>query len=121
LDKRVNEMVVLMTARHWTQQFEWYAHKPKALAAGLKSDIIDAIAECRRPDVMAADEAAAYDLVTEVFANQSASDRTYAAALKQFDEARVIEILGLVGYYGMLAIVMNVARTGLPDGQQPQL
>lgn len=117
IELRVRELAALMAARHWTQQYEWHAHVPHALKAGLKSAIIEAIAEGRRPAGMAADEEIVHDLVTELLVNKGVSDPTYARALKQFGEAGVVELISVVGYYAMLAMVMNVARTAIPDGK----
>jgi 4-carboxymuconolactone decarboxylase len=116
LDKRINEMAALIGARAWTQQYEWWAHYPQAIAAGLKREIADAIAEGRRPTGMAADEEILYDFVTELLANKSVSDPTYARATAQFGESGVIDLLGILGYYTMLAMIMNVSRTSIPNG-----
>lgn len=120
-DQRLTELVILVTARHWTQQYEWNAHQPAALKAGLKQEIIAAIAEGRRPDRMADDEAALYDLVTEVLHNQAVSDPTYDRALAKFGEAGIVEATSVAGYYAMLAMVMNTARTPLAPGTNPPL
>ncbi len=117
IDLRVRELAALVTARHWTQQYEWHSHAPHALKAGLKSAIIEAIAEGRRPAGMAGDEEIVHDLVTELLVNKGVSDPTYARALKQFGEGGVVELISVVGYYAMLAMVMNVARTAIADGR----
>jgi len=119
LDRRIAEMATLIAARHWTQNYEWSAHQPLALKAGLKSGIADAIAEGRRPTGMAADEEAVYDLLTEALQNKSVSDVTYERALKEFGERNLVDLLTIAGYYALLGIMMNVARTPLPEGQQP--
>jgi 4-carboxymuconolactone decarboxylase len=117
LDHRINEMATLMGARAWTQQYAWNAHYGKALKAGLKPEIVEALAEGRRPEGMAKDEETLHDFVTEVLANKCVSDATYDRAVAQFGEEGVIDILGIVGYYSMLAMIMNVARTRLTDGR----
>jgi 4-carboxymuconolactone decarboxylase len=117
LDKRISEMAAIITARHWTQQYEWQAHAPQALEAGLKQSIIDAIADGRRPRGMADDEEIVYDLISEVLVNRGASDETYARAVAKFGEHGIIDLLGVAGYYAMLAMIMNVARTAIPDGR----
>lgn len=111
LPKRVSEMVILVTARQWTQQFEWAHHYKYAMEAGLSASIADAIAEGRRPEKMAEDEAAAYDFSIELHRNKCVSDATYARALGQFGERGIIDLTGLNGYYSFLAMMMNVART----------
>lgn len=121
LPKRVSEMVILVTARTWTQQYEWAYHYPIAIEAGLKPEIAAAIADGRRPDGMADDEAAAYDFSHELHANRQVSDATYARALALFGEGGVIDLVGINGYYSFLAMMMNVARTGAPANAAPAL
>lgn len=116
LPKRVSEMVILLTARAWTQQFEWSHHYRYAIEAGLGMPIIEAIADGRRPDAMTADEAAAYDFSIELHQRKSVSDATYARALELFGERGIIDLVGLNGYYSFLAMMMNVARTPVDAG-----
>jgi 4-carboxymuconolactone decarboxylase len=113
---RLTEFAILITARHWTQQYEWNGHYAAAIKSGLKPETIAAVAEGRRPAHMADDETAVYDLLTELQRNHSVSDATYARALAMFGEAGVVETTSLAGYYAMLAMVMNTARTPLPAG-----
>src|SRR3954447_4614786 len=121
LPPRLSEFVILLTARRWTQQYEWNAHQPLALQGGLRRELAAAIADSRRPDGMAEDEEAVYALWDEVQRNQSVSDATYAKAVAKVGEQGVIDVLGITGYYTMLAMVMNTARTPLGDGVRPPL
>jgi 4-carboxymuconolactone decarboxylase len=121
LPPRLSEFVILLTARRWTQQYEWQAHMPLALQGGLKNEIVTAIAEGRRPDTMAADEEAVYALWDEVQRTQGATDATYASAVNSIGEQGVIDLLGITGYYTTLAMVMNTTRTPLPAGVKPPL
>jgi 4-carboxymuconolactone decarboxylase len=121
LPPRLSEFVILMTARRWTQQYEWNAHAPLAIKGGLNAEIVKAIAEGRRPAAMADDEAAIYTLFDEVERNQGVSDATYARAVAAVGEQGVVDVLGISGYYTMLAMVMNTARTPMPDGVKPPL
>src|SRR5712691_8706805 len=91
LPPRLSEFVILMTARRWTQQYEWNAHQPLALQGGLKADIVTAIADGRRPDQMADDEDVVYTLWEEVQRNQKVSDATYARAVAKVGEQGVID------------------------------
>src|ERR1700694_668537 len=116
LGPRLNEMVILITAREWTQQYEWNAHHPIALKEGLRREIADAIAEGHRPAGMAEDEEIAYDMDTEILRQKRVSDPSYGRALARFGEQGVIDLLGVLGYYNFLAIVMNATRTGMPEG-----
>ncbi|WP_315836737.1 carboxymuconolactone decarboxylase family protein [Bradyrhizobium prioriisuperbiae] len=116
LPARVSEMVILITAREWTQQYEWVAHHAIAMKAGLSPQIADAIADGRRPAGMVGDEEAAYDLSIEIQRTKRVSDATYAKAVARFGEQGVIDILGINGYYTLLAMTMNAARTPVPEG-----
>jgi 4-carboxymuconolactone decarboxylase len=121
LPPRLSELVILLIARQWTQQYEWYAHEPPALKAGLTRATVTAIAEGRRPTGMTDEETIVYDLVDEVQRNRSVSDATYARAVAALGEHGVVDTMGLMGYYTLLAMVMNTARTPLPDGVPPPL
>jgi 4-carboxymuconolactone decarboxylase len=117
LDMRIREMAALMGARFWTQQYEWFVHVPHALKAGLDPSIVDAIRDGCRPSRMAPDEAVIYQFMTELLNNKGVSDATYAQALEQFGEAGIVDLVGTVGYYVMIGMIMNVARTAMPDGK----
>ena len=119
LDRRIAEFATLVAARQWTQNYEWQAHHPLALKAGLKPEIAQAIAEGRRPTGMAQDEEIVYDLLTELFHNKSASDATYERAVKQLGEQQMVDVVAIAGYYSMLAMLLNLARTPLPEGKPP--
>ena len=121
LPPRLSEFVILLTARRWTQQYEWNAHQPLAIQGGVTKEVAAAIAENRRPAGMAADEDAIYTLWDEVQRTQAVGDATYARAIGAVGEQGVIDVLGITGYYTMLAMVMNTARTPLPDGVKPPL
>jgi 4-carboxymuconolactone decarboxylase len=118
LDRRIAEMATLFAARHWTQVYEWNAHHPLALKAGLKPEIAQAIAEGRRPTDMATDEEIVYDLLTEALQNKSVSDFTYERGIRQFGEQNLVDLLAIAGYYALLAMLLNVARTQLPEGKE---
>ena len=121
LDRRVTEFATLIAARHWTQQYEWQAHYAHAMKTGLNPATADAIGAGRRPAGMKEDEDIVYELLTELLHNKGVCDATYARAVAKFGEAGVIDLVGLAGYYAMLAMVMNVARTALPEGKAPML
>jgi 4-carboxymuconolactone decarboxylase len=121
LDLRINRIVSLMVARHWSAQYEWWVAIPFALKAGVKQSIIDAIADNRRPAGMATDEEITYDFIGELLNYKSVSDATYARAQEAFGNTGVIDMLGVAGYYTMQAMIMNTVRTPLPPGEAPPL
>jgi len=113
--------VILITAREWSQAYEWNAHQPLAVKGGLNPEIAKAIAEGRRPTGMAEDEEVLYDFVTELLQNHSVSDPTYARAMAKFGEKAVLDTIGLMGHYSLIAMVLNTARTPVPPGGPPRL
>jgi 4-carboxymuconolactone decarboxylase len=121
LDRKINEMAALMAARSWSQQFVWDVHILQALDAGLSRDKALALAEGRRPDSMAKDEECLWDFITELATTRGVSDPTYHHAVETFGEGGVIDILGILGYYSTLSMIMNVGRTDLLDDRKPPL
>ena len=121
LPPRLSELVILITAREWTQQYEWNGHHALAMKGGLNSEIAKAVAEGRRPERMADDEAALYDFCMELHHSRSVSDATYARALAKFGEQGLIDAIGLSGWYTLVAMVLNTARSPLPPGVTPPL
>ncbi len=114
LPPRISEFVILIVARQWSQPYEWNAHQPLALKGGLSPDIVNAVADGRRPERMAEDEAAAYDYCMELHTNRSVSDATYARALSKFGEQGIIDMVGLSGWYTLVSMTLNSVRTPLP-------
>jgi 4-carboxymuconolactone decarboxylase len=121
LSGKLTELAILIAARNWTNYYEWNSHSQEAVTAGLSPAVIAAVADGRRPEHMAEDEAILYDLCTELIHNQSVSDPTYARAVAKFGEPGVVEAASLVGYYTYLAMVMNIARTPLPAAAKSAL
>jgi 4-carboxymuconolactone decarboxylase len=117
--RKLNEMAILMTAKWWASQFEWTAHKPAAAAAGLNAEVIDAIQAGRRPSRMLPDEATVYDFCAELHERRRVSDPTFKAAVGLLGEQGVVDLIGVLGYYDLVAMALNVDRYPLPDGAAP--
>ena len=112
----LSEFVILITAREWTQDYEWHVHYPIALKAGIKASVADAVAQGRRPQGMSDDEEIVYEFSTELHRNKRVSDATYARAEKRFGRQGVIDLAGVNAYYTMLAMEMNMAQYEPPAG-----
>jgi 4-carboxymuconolactone decarboxylase len=117
----LREFVILMTARQWSQSYEWNAHYRLAMDEGLSAEVARAIVEGRRPEGMVDEEAILYDFCMELQRNQSVSDETYARTLERFGEQGIVETVSLMGYYTMISMVLNTARTPVPAGAKPAL
>jgi 4-carboxymuconolactone decarboxylase len=115
LPARLNEFAILITAREWDADYEWYAHYPLALQAGLKPAIAADLAKGVRPRGMAADEAAVYDFMAELRRTRRVSDASYAAVQKQFGDQGVIDLVGLSGYYDLVSMTLNTAQVRPPE------
>lgn len=116
LSPRLNEFAILIVARYWTAQYEWHAHHVLAMKAGLDPKIAEQLARGVRPEGMKPDEAAVYDFCKELHEQKSVSDATYKAALEQFGERGVVDLIGVSGYYTLVSMVLNVDRAPLPPG-----
>ena len=114
---RLNEFAILITARHWTSQYEWFAHLPLALKAGLDPKVADQLRVNKRPEGMKPDEAMVYDFCTELHRNKNVSDDTYARAVAMFGEKGVMDLIGVSGYYTAVSMTLNVANVPLPKGE----
>ncbi|HET7884153.1 MAG TPA: carboxymuconolactone decarboxylase family protein [Acetobacteraceae bacterium] len=118
---RLNEMAIIMAGRKWTAQYEFYAHRKLAIDAGLKPAICDAIAAGTRPQGMSDDEAEVYDYCSELLASGSVSDGNFARIKNRFGERGAIDLIGAVGYYSLVSMVLNVDGVPLPAGETPPL
>ncbi len=116
LPSRLRELAILITARHFRQAYEWHVHAPAAAQAGLLPGAIADIAAGLRPQQLMPDESIVYDFCVELLTAHEVRDATYAHALALLSEQGLIDLCGVCGYYGLLALIMNVARTALPDG-----
>jgi 4-carboxymuconolactone decarboxylase len=112
----LSELVILVTSREWSQDYEWSFHYPIALKAGISKSIADAIADGRRPTAMSADEEIVYDFTTELLRNKSVSDATFDRAEQRFGKKGAVDITAIAGYYGLLAMQLNMARYQSGDG-----
>ena len=121
LPQRLYELAILVTARHWTAQYEWQAHHRSALQAGLSAQICDAIAQGRRPPSMQKDEEAVYNFVSELLNTKRVSDATYAAAKTVFGERGVVDIIAVTGWYSTVSMMLNVDQYPVLEGTQPEL
>jgi 4-carboxymuconolactone decarboxylase len=121
LPRALSEFAVILQARRWTQEYEWYIHAGDARTAGLPEDIIQAVAEGRRPDKMTDEQEIIYEFGRELNENRAVTDRTYARAVARFGEQGVMDLVGLNGFYTLISMALNVGRTPLPAGATPVL
>ena len=111
LTPRISEFATLVISRQWTQQFEWATHVPLALKSGSQQLTIDALADGSRPTNMSAEEALVYDLICELTCNRGVCDETYRTAVEALGEHGVIDLVGIIGYFTLISMVLNVAHT----------
>jgi 4-carboxymuconolactone decarboxylase len=119
LDARLFELMVLVVAWHWTAQYEWFAHARQGLQAGLSPTMVDAIRDRRKPEFARDDERLVYDLVTEMNETRTLSQPTYDRAIAALGLDHVIELITSIGFYTMVAIMLNGFDAPVPGGERP--
>jgi 4-carboxymuconolactone decarboxylase len=119
IDARLREFVILIVARRWSAQIEWWAHHPLAINAGLNEKIAAAIMAGRRPDFVNRDEEIVYDFCNELLDTHRVRDDAYATMIETFGETLTVEFVALLGYYTSVAMILNTFQEYPPDGSMP--
>ena len=121
LPRKLNEFAIVITGRYWNAQYEFYAHRPLAIQAGMKESILDALAAGKRPSGMQPDEEAIYNFCTELEQSRQVSDATFKAVADKFGERGTVDLIAIQGYYTLVSMILNVDKYPLPDGAKPPL
>jgi len=117
----LSEIAILVTARHWTAHYEWYAHKRLALQGGLDAKIIDDIRDRRTPAFSDPKAKMVYDVAKSLHEGHGVTQPLYDEAIALFGERGMVEIIGLCGYYTMVSMTLNTFEFELPDGEVSEL
>jgi 4-carboxymuconolactone decarboxylase len=115
--RRLNEFAILIQARLWTSQVEWYAHHPLAIKAGLSEAVAADLKAGRRPAAMPAEEAVVYDLCMELSTTHAVSDATLARARAVLTDQQIVDLIAVSGTYVTVAMLLNAAQEPAPGGQ----
>ncbi len=107
LPPRLSELAILVTARHWSAEFEWQSHKQPALDAGLDPAIVEAIRKGEKPDFDSTSEQIVYEFSTELQNHKKVSDSTYNTAVKELGKEAVVDLVGVLGYYALISMTIN--------------
>jgi 4-carboxymuconolactone decarboxylase len=121
LPKRLNEFAILIEARLWDAQYEWWAHYPIALKAGVPQALADDIREGRRPSGMKPDEEVVYDVCIELLRDRHLTDATFARAKQMLGEQQVVDLVAVASFYVMVSSVIIAGEIGVPNGETPPL
>jgi len=121
LPHRLKELAILILAREWTAQFEWFAHQPAARNAGLADAVIEDLRQGLRPAAMAGDETVVFDFAIALIRDHEVSDPVFAQARDLLGDEQLVDLITLVGEYMKVALLLNTARIGVPEGQEPPL
>jgi 4-carboxymuconolactone decarboxylase len=116
LPPRLKEFAILCTAQHWKAQYEWHAHAPMAAEAGVKATAIRDLKDGRPAKSAAKNELAIYTFVKELYAQRRVSNATYARVHKIIGDTGMVELVGILGYYALISMTLNVFRMPLPEG-----
>jgi 4-carboxymuconolactone decarboxylase len=114
---RLSEFAILATAKLWRAQYEWFAHVPQAERAGVKPATIRELHQGRPPKSAPKDERAIYDFVQELYQSRRVSDKTYKRVSALLGEAATVQFVGILGYYVLISMILNVFRMPLPEGE----
>lgn len=117
--RRLSELAILVTARHWTAQYEWFAHEHQAVEQGISQDVVEAIRARKRPVFAKADEKAVYDICHELYEKKNVSDATYKAAVDTLGQQMVIELMTIASFYAMIAMFLVTFEAPVPGGKLP--
>jgi len=117
LPPRLSELAILVTAEYWRAGFEWYAHAPIALKGGLPAGVIEAIRTGTAPAFAQEDERVTYDYARELLRTRAVSDATAARAHKVLGNTGVVDLVGVLGYYGLISMTIKGFRVPLPAGE----
>jgi 4-carboxymuconolactone decarboxylase len=115
---RLSEFAILVTARHWRAQYEWFAHAKIAARSGVAPQTIADLQAGRRPEQAPADELAVYDFVTELYRTRRVSEATYARVHQLFGDAGMVEFVGILGYYVLISMTLNVFQMPIPEAEE---
>jgi 4-carboxymuconolactone decarboxylase len=121
LPHRLNEMAILLEARLWDAQYEWWAHEPLARKAGLDDAIIEDIRAGKRPATMQPDETIVYDVVTELLNKRQLSDATFAVAKQILGEQQVVDLVAVTGFYVMVSTMIIAGQIAIPNNAPPPM
>ena len=121
LPKRLSELAILVIARYWCAQFEWYAHAPMAISAGISVAAVEAIRFNKKPILDADDERLVYNFVSELLESCTVSQSMYNQAEATLGQLGIVDLVGIVGYYCLVSITLNVFDMPLPKGETPPL
>jgi 4-carboxymuconolactone decarboxylase len=119
LPPRLNEFAIMITARHWSSQFEWWAHHRLATKAGLSEAVMADLAQGRRPEAMQPDEAIVYDFCTELHRTHFVSDDTFRKAKEMLGEQQVVDLVAVSGTYTVISMLLNTGEVLPTDGSRP--
>jgi len=117
LPLRLSELAILVTAAQWRAQAEWQIHHPIAIDAGVSVDVTDALLRGRRPAFADPDEALIYDFTVELYDAKRVSDATFTKAEQRFGHETTVNLVGLLGYYALVAMTLNVFAMRAKDDQ----
>ena len=119
LDKRLLELMVLVIARHWSAQYEWFAHAKAAVKAGVSPEVVEAIRNRRTPEFARDDEQLVYETITELAETRTLSQPSYDRALAALGLELLIELITAAGFYTLVAMMLNAFDAPVPGGERP--
>ena len=118
LERRLLELMILVSARLATAQYAWFIHEPHALKFGISPDVVQAIRERRTPSFSREDERLVYEITTELNSTRKLSAATYQRGFAMFGEQIMVELISAIGFYVMVAMTLNAFEVAVPGGKE---
>jgi 4-carboxymuconolactone decarboxylase len=119
LERRLLELMILVSARLATAQYAWFIHEPHALKLGISPEIVEAIRQRRTPEFTREDERLVYDITMELNTTRSLSEASYKRGMAMFGEETMVELVSAIGFYVMVAMTLNAFAVPVPTGKEP--
>ncbi len=121
LSKPLSELAILVTARAWSSEFEWFAHKKHALNAGVSPEIVEAIRTCLTPVFADPEEKVVYEVALAMCTHRRLHNALYTSAIAVLGEGRLVDLIGVLGYYSLISMTINAFEVDVPAGESPEL
>lgn len=115
LEPRLSELAILVMARTYSAEFEWYVHKPIAISAGISETAVEAIRTGQTPDLPDPEESVVYRLARAALETRQVPDALYAEAAEVLGQDRLVDLVGVLGYYSLISLTLNIFRISPPE------
>ena len=116
LEPRLSELAIIIVARHWDADVEWFSHTKIGLEKGISQDTIHAIEQKTRPNFERTDEELVFDITDSILKTKGLDDKLFNRAIEHMGKKTLLELTAIIGYYCNVAIQLNVFQIPTDTG-----